>query len=217
MSWQVEVVHFSTGEEVVFLNVLFWTNFPLYCCVSFASAPASHVLGGKHGQVSFSVPQGWGRTWRARTGLPAETTTAGTSGVTGSGSSSVLSPRRDSCLWLVFYLLGRSSPRASTACLLASQAHQLGERSWKCLVAQHGVGLLLLQQPPWETLSCCLQAWEQGMKNPKRCQRNGSEVAGRGPTQTGPIKTGARGTMYCWGGDGTETQGTWVPNWGGEG
>ena len=89
MSWQVVGVHFSSGEEVgeelVFLNVLFWTNFPLYCCVSFASGPASHVLGGKHGQVSFSVPQGWSRVWRARTGLPAETTTAETSGVTGSG------------------------------------------------------------------------------------------------------------------------------------
>lgn len=34
----------------------------------------------------------------------------------------------------------------------------LGGQSWKWPVAQHGIGLLLLQQPAWETLSCCLQA-----------------------------------------------------------
>lgn len=76
VSWQVEGVHFSTGEElreeVVFLNVLFWTNFPRYCCISFASVPASHLLGGKCRQVSFSVPQRWSRAWSARMGLLAE-------------------------------------------------------------------------------------------------------------------------------------------------
>lgn len=75
-SWQVEGVHFSTGEElreeVVFLTVLFWTNLPLYRCISFASVPASHVLGGNCGQVSFSIPQRQSRAWRARTGLHAE-------------------------------------------------------------------------------------------------------------------------------------------------
>lgn len=37
MCWQVEGVHFSAekevGEEVVFLNVLCWTNFPLNAAV----------------------------------------------------------------------------------------------------------------------------------------------------------------------------------------
>lgn len=76
VSWQVEGVRFCTGEElreeVVFLNVLFWTNFPRYCCISFASVPASHLLGGKCRQVSFSVPQRWSRAWSARMGLLAE-------------------------------------------------------------------------------------------------------------------------------------------------
>jgi len=117
MSWQVEGVRFSTvwevGEEVIFLTVLLWTNFPLYCCVSFASGPVIRVLGRK--LVSVSVHQEWSRAWRACAGLPAET-----SGVTGSGSSSVPSPRRDSYLWLIFHLLGRSNPRAGTAFSLAS-------------------------------------------------------------------------------------------------
>lgn len=117
-----------------FPKCAFLGKYPLYCCVSFVR----HMLGGKQRQVSFSVPQGWSRAWRHHTGLPAESTTAEMSRVTGSKLSSVPSPRRDSHLWLLFHLLGRSNLRASSGCSLTSHAHQLGGQSWKCPVAQHG-------------------------------------------------------------------------------
>lgn len=151
---------------------------------------------GKPWQGSASVPQGWSRACRPQKGLPDEPATEEMSRMTDSGSSSVVCKKRFLSL-ADFQCPWEEQPNSSTACSVTS--HQPGGQSWKCPVAQHGVGLLLPKQPAWETLSHCLQAGGQAMKNPKQCQKNESEVPARGPTQTSPIRTGARGT--------TETQG----------
>lgn len=194
LPWQVEGVKFSSrgkfrGRGNFPSCALFGQIFPSVVLLLLEKSWEPHA--GKPRQGSSSVPHGWSRAWRPQKQLPAETITEEMSRMTDSGSSSLVSKKRFLSL-ADFPSPWEEQPNSSTACSLTSQ--QPGGQSWKCPVAQHGVGLLLPKQPAWETLSHCLQAGEQAMKNPKQCQKKESEVPGRGPTQTSPIKTGANGT-----------------------
>lgn len=197
MPWQVEGVNFSSrgnaGEEVVSQLCSFLDKYSPLLWRSFSKSPGSHVQGSP-GRGAPLFPTGGAGHGDPKRG---ETTTEKMSRMTDSGSS------KKRFLSLADFPPPREEqPSSSTACMLTSQ--QPGGQSWKCPVAQHGVGLLLPKQPASETLSHCLQAGEQAMKNPKQCQKEESEVPGRGPTQTSPIKTGANRT--------TETQGMWELN-----